>query len=92
MHNTLASLYHMAMYIFTITCRAWQKNLHSLVQNDTHKAEMYKYLWLLMTSQDPEDFQHDIKAFILLWKNAEPRFITYFEDNYANRVGKNLYA
>ena len=33
-------------------------NGSSLVQNDTHKAEIYKYLWLLMTSQDPEAFQH----------------------------------
>lgn len=67
--------------------RAWQKNLHSLVQNDTHKAEIYKYLWLLMTSRDPEAFQNDIKAFVSLWKGTEPRFMTYFEETYANRVG-----
>ena len=41
-----------------------------------------------MTSQNPEAFQNDITAFISLWKSTEPRFITYFEDNYANRVGK----
>ena len=51
------------------------KNLHSFVQNDTHKT---RDVQILMTSQDPEDFQHDIKAFILLWKNEEPRFIIYF--------------
>ena len=38
-------------------CRAWQKKLYASVRNESHKAEIYKYLWMLMTEGDPTVFQ-----------------------------------
>lgn len=43
--------------------RAWQKKLHALVHDGGHKAEIYKYLWLLMTKGDPEVFQKTLQHF-----------------------------
>ena len=68
--------------------RTWQKKLHTLVSSDEHKAEMYKYLHILMTTLDPATLQDDLKAFMTLWQKKEPLFVTYFNQNYANRVGK----
>ena len=67
--------------------RAWQKKLHALVHDGEHKAEIYKYLWILMTEGDPEVFQENIAAFQTYWNEKEPRFISYFKDYYADRVG-----
>ena len=75
---------------FYHTHRAWQKKLHTLVSSDEHKAEMYKYLHILMTTLDPTTLQDDLKAFMTLWQKKEPLFVTYFNQNYANRVGKYL--
>ena len=44
---------HNHAYIY----RAWQKKLHASVHDDGHKAEIYKYLWMLMTEGDPTVFQ-----------------------------------
>ena len=59
-----------------------------MVSSDEHKAEMYKYLHILMTTSDPATLQDDLKAFMTLWQKKEPLFVTYFNQNYANRVGK----
>jgi hypothetical protein len=68
--------------------RAWQKKLHALVRDDGHKAEIYKYLWMLMAEGDPQVFQESIGAFLTYWEGKQPRFISYFKEYYANRVGK----
>ena len=44
-----------------ITCAGHgRKKLHASVRNDSHKAEMYKYLWMLMTEGDPTVFQKNL--------------------------------
>ena len=68
--------------------RAWQKKLHASVRDDGHKAEIYKYLWMLMTEGDPTVFQNNLEAFQTFWEKKEPEFISYFKDYYANRVGE----
>ena len=68
--------------------RAWQKKLHASVRDDGHKAEIYKYLWMLMTEGDPTVFQNNLEAFRTFWEKKEPEFISYFKDYYANRVGE----
>ena len=70
--------------------RAWQKKLHTLVCDDSHKAEIYKYLWMLITQEDPIEFHKSMEAFEQFWERKEPRFTSYFKDNYANRVGKQV--
>ena len=72
-------------------CRAWQKKLHASVRNESHKAEIYKYLWMLMTEGDPTVFQNkkNLEAFHIFWERKEPEFISYFKDYYANRVGEH---
>ena len=51
-------------------------------------AEIYKYLWMLISEQDVEIFQENIKAFITHWSEKQPKFVSYFKEYYANRVGK----
>lgn len=73
-----------------ITCAGHgRKKLHASVRNDSHKAEMYKYLWMLMTEGDPTVFQKNLEAFQTFWERKEPEFISYFKDYYANRVGEH---
>lgn len=75
--------------------RAWQKKLHALVKDDCHKAEIYKFLWMLMTEEDVSVFHTNIDLFITFWRSQQPKFIAYFEEYYANRVGEynyNLYS
>ncbi|XP_065903839.1 uncharacterized protein [Dysidea avara] len=67
---------------------AWKNNLRHLVANDVHKVDMYKYLCTLITTPDPSTFQTHIKAFTTLWQKKEPRFIEYFNGQYANRIEK----
>ena len=69
-------------------CRAWQKKLHALVHDNSHKAEIYKYLWMLMTEADVGVFQRSLEAFQAFWERKEPEFISYFKNYYANRVGE----
>ena len=69
--------------------RAWQKKLHASVNDDGHKAEIYKYLWMLMTEGDPTVFKKNLEAFQTFWERKEPGFISYFKDYYANRVGEH---
>ena len=73
--------------IISLLYRAWQKKLHSLLQDSDHKAEIYKYLWMLVVEADPEVFQEKMATFVTFWEVSEPKFITYFKDYYANRVG-----
>ena len=68
--------------------RAWQKNLHGYVKDDQHKAEIYKYLWLLLTEEDPDIFQKNLQTFISLWQEREPGFLNYFKAHYIQRTGK----
>lgn len=42
---------------------AWQKKLHASVHDDGHKAEIYKYLWMLMTEGDPTVFKKKLGGF-----------------------------
>lgn len=76
---------HLTIGCFTL--RAWQRKLHALVQDDSHKAEIYKYLWMLMTEGDPEVFQQNMEGFMKFWETKQPRFISYFKEYYSNRVG-----
>ena len=41
-----------------------------------------------MTTQDPATLQNHLKAFTMLWQKKESLFVSYFNQNYANRVGK----
>ena len=68
--------------------RAWQKKLHASVRDDGHKAEIYKYLWMLMTEGDPTVFQNNLEAFQTFWEKKEPEFISYFKD-YCKKYGAN---
>ena len=68
-------------------CSAWQKKLHASVHDDGHKAEIYKYLWMLMTEGDPTVFKKKLGGFSN--KRKEPRFNSYFKGYYANRVGEH---
>jgi len=68
--------------------RAWQEKLNTLVRDEGHKAEIYKYLWMLMTEGDPTVFQNSLKAFQTFWTKTEADFMSYFNDYYAKRVGK----
>ena len=49
-----------------------------------------------MTAPDPDSLHTNLKAFTMLWKEKEPQFIAYFNEQYANRVGefvcKSAYA
>ena len=73
--------------IYPFGCRAWQRKLHSLVKVDTHKAEIYKYLWMLMTEGEADVFTKNLHAFLQFWETKEPQFISYFKQNYACRAG-----
>ena len=75
---------HAACNYHNHTCRNWQKNLHCLVHDSIHKAEIYKYLWILITEPDQAVFSDKMNAFIQFWKTKEPQFISYFQDYYAN--------
>ena len=67
-----------------MSCRAWQRKLHSLVAVDAHKAEMYKYLWMLVTEGDTKE---NLQSLLQLWESRQPRFTAYFKQNYASRTG-----
>ena len=41
-----------------------------------------------MAEGDPQVFQESIGAFQIYWEGKQPRFISYFKEYYANRVGK----
>ena len=46
--------------------RAWQKKLHAEAwsfHDNGHEAEIYKYVWMLMTEQDPTVFQETWRHF-----------------------------
>ena len=62
-----------------------------LVTNDAHKAEIYKYLWMLMTEGDQGVFAEILDTFHQFWETREPKFIAYFRNNYASRVGQLYY-
>ena len=47
--------------------RAWQKKLHASARDDSHKTEIHKYLWILMTERDPAIFQNNIQTFQTFW-------------------------
>ena len=49
---------------------------------NSHKAEIYKYLWMLMSEGDPALFQESMEAFQTVWKTKESGFISYFKDYY----------
>jgi len=68
--------------------KAWQKKLHASACDDSHKTEIHKYLWILMTERDPAIFQNNIDISNFLGEK-EPEFISYFKDYYANRVGEH---
>jgi len=68
-------------------CRAWQRKLYAVVQDADNRAELYKYLWLLMTSSDPPVFQQHLHDFLVTWKDKEPKFMEYFQSTYVSRAG-----
>ena len=59
-----------------------------LVHDASHKAEIYKYLWLLMTESDPNSFHALMEGFLEVWDESEPKFAEYFREYYTNRVGE----
>ena len=70
--------------------RAWQKKLHASVHDEGHKAEIYNYLWMLMTEGDPTVFKKkNLEAFQIFWERKEPGFTSYFKDYDVNRVGEH---
>jgi len=68
-------------------CRAWQRKLYAVVQDADNGAELYKYLWLLMTSSDLPVFQQHLHDFLVTWKDKEPKFMEYFQSTYVSRAG-----
>ena len=70
-----------------IACRAWQRKLHSCVTDDAHKVEIYKYQLMLLTEGDKQVFSENLHSFIQYWESREPKFTSYFRQNYA-RYGK----
>jgi len=57
------------------------------VHDSSHKAELYKYLWMLMAADNTGVFQELLQKFLKTWEQTEPRFMKYFRDHYVNRVG-----
>ncbi len=72
-----------------IICRAWQKRLHALVKNEDHRAEIYKFLLILMTEEDIAVLTTNIDLFMDFWEPQQPKFVAYFREFYANRTGKS---
>lgn len=68
--------------------RAWQKKLHALIKNQSHKAEIYKYLLILMTEEDKTVLHTNIELFMDFWEPQQPKFVAYFREFYVNRVGE----
>ena len=64
-----------------------QRKLYSLVQNADSRTELYQYLWLLISSPDPEEFCKHLQWLLATWKERESKFIEYFQSAYANRAG-----
>ena len=56
--------------------------------DDVHKAEMYKYLWMLLTEGDKQVFSENLQSFVQYWESKEQKFTAYFRQNYASRCGK----
>ena len=89
LYGTMNAIIHNAKNMHAyVACRAWQRKLHSLVTDDTHKAEIYKYLWMLLTEGDKQVFSENLQSFIQYWEFREPKFTAYFRQNYAPRYGK----
>ena len=72
----------------SILYRAWQRKLYSLVPSDDNRKQLYKYLYLLITTSNPAKFQQRLDAFVDSWAPKEAKFIEYFQSTYANRAGK----
>ena len=68
-------------------CRAWQRKLHNLVQNEKHQAEMYSCLWMLIAEQERDKFHEMQDLFVKYWQDKEPKFVAYYNNEYSNRVG-----
>ena len=51
------------------------------------RTKLYQYLWLLISSPDPEEFCKHLQWLLATWKEREPKFIVYFQSAYANRAG-----
>ena len=80
--------------IFTfsaITCsilmkiRAWKRQLKSV--NPENQAEIYQTLCILMSEQDPKEFESRISQFAVVWETKEPAFVKYFGEYYHTRAG-----
>ena len=80
--------------IFTfsaITCsilmksRAWKRQLKSV--NLENQAEIYQTLCILMSEQDPKQFETKIAQFVVVWETKEPAFVKYFSEYYQTRAG-----
>ena len=85
--DLLLGILYTCYTMYVLICRAWQRKLHSLVQVDAHKAEMYKYLWMLIKEEDKGNFTKNLDGFIQFWGSRQPRFVSYFKQNYACRSG-----
>ena len=62
--------------------RAWQRKLYSLVSSDDNQKQLYKYLYLLITTTDPAKFQQCLDAFVSSWASKEEKFVDYFQSTY----------
>ena len=63
-----------------------------LVTDNSHKAEIYKYLWMLLTEGDKQVFSENLQSFLRYWESREPKFTAYFKQNYVPRYGKTCNA
>lgn len=72
--------------------RAWQKKLHDVVKDKQHKAEIYKFLLLLMTEEDTTVLNTNIDLFLDFWEPQQPKFVAYFRQFYTNRVGECMHS
>ena len=71
----------------TSLSRAWQRKVHSVVQNLEHKAEIYACLCLLIVEPEEHKFREHLQLFMQYWQDQKPAFISYFHDYYSKRVG-----
>ena len=66
--------------------RAWKRQLKSV--NSENQAEIYQTLCILMSEQDPKQFETKIAQFVVVWETKEPAFVKYFSEYYHTRAGK----
>lgn len=72
--------------------RSWRNNIRSKVSTP-NQLEIYQTLCIMESELDEAIFDTLIKSFIEQWEKKEPKFVTYFQEYYCNRIGMcNLFS